>query len=112
MKGDRLGEFEEMVLLAAGVLGKEASAVSIQAVLHERADRRVVLGSLYGALDQLQRKGCLASEVRDATQPRERRKRFFALTERGIETLAAVRQVRERLWAELPMSCGTSTGRR
>ena len=103
MKGERLGEFEEVVLLAAGVLGVEASAVSVHAVLRDRAERTVTLGALYGALDRLERKRYLHSAVRDATQPNERRKRFFCLTQDGIDALAAVRAVRERLWAELPL---------
>lgn len=102
MTGQRLGEFEEVVLLAAAVLRQEASAVSMQALLRERADRKIGLGSLYGALDRLERKGYLVSDVRDTLRPGERRKRFFDLTRDGLAALGATRSIRQQLWADIP----------
>lgn len=101
MKGERLGEFEELVLLVAAVLNADASAVAIQRGLRERARRPASLGAIYAALDRLERKGFLTSEVRDARAAAERRKRFFDLTSRGHEALAESRQVREALYRQV-----------
>ncbi len=107
MPDERLGELEEIVLLAATVLGREASAVSMQAILRARASRKIGLGSLYGALDRLERKGYLRSEVRDSANPGERRKRFFDFTRDGLAALTRARAMRQQLWADIPASVRT-----
>ena len=47
VKGERLGEFEELVLLCVCTLGEEAYAVSIQERLEEAAERSAALGGIY-----------------------------------------------------------------
>ena len=54
-----LGEFEQLVLLAALRLGEDAYALRIAEVLEDRADREMSRGTLCGALDRLERKGFL-----------------------------------------------------
>jgi hypothetical protein len=50
MKGDHLGEFEELVLLAVQGLHTEAYGVSVQQVLSAETSRDVSLGAVYAAL--------------------------------------------------------------
>jgi PadR family transcriptional regulator, regulatory protein PadR len=100
VKGERLGEFEELVLLAVRRLGKEAHSARIREVLAESAGREVTLGAIYTALDRAARKGYAESWVGEPTAERGgRAKRHFALTEAGLGALRENRLVREQLWA-------------
>lgn len=56
-------------------------------------------GTLYGALDRLERKGFVEFEVEPATGERGgRRRRRFHLTAEGLGALEDVRTVMERMW--------------
>lgn len=102
MKGERLGEFEEVVLLAVCNLQPEAYGVSIQETLRTQAERPASVGAIYAALDRLHRKGFVTSHVGGATNARGgRRKRFYQVTNAGLAALAVSRAVRERLWRGL-----------
>ena len=99
MKGERLGEFEEVVLLGIRMHSDEASGVGIQEVLRVDAGRTVSLGAIYAALDRLERKGHVESWLGDPTPVRGgRRKRHYALTPKANEALAESRRVRESMW--------------
>jgi len=99
MKGERLGEFEEVVLLAAYGLGNDAYGVTIQQQLERAIRRNTTIGAVYAALDRLERKGYLSSHVGGATHERGgRRKRFFEITDAGVAALEATRADRERMW--------------
>ena len=102
MKGDKLGEFEELVLLTAYGLDSEAYGVSILEKLEKDASRQASIGAVYAALNRLEKKGCLRSQLGGITRERGgRRKRLFQLTQLGVETLRQMRQVRERIWRQL-----------
>lgn len=99
MKGERLGEFEELVLLSTSWRGEEANAVAIWKVLQTEGERPVSLGAVYAALDRLERKRFVASWLGEPTSvPGGRRKRYYKLTEEGDKALAEVRRIREHLW--------------
>jgi DNA-binding PadR family transcriptional regulator len=102
LKGERLGEFEELILLSVCTLGTNAYGVTIQETLQEQAERSVSIGAVYAALDRLERKGYVESWVGGATAERGgRRKRYFQATDSGVAALAEVRAVRERFWQGL-----------
>lgn len=99
MKGDRLAEFEELVLLTVYGLGEQAYGVTIQEKLERHAERPVSLGAVYAALDRLERKGHLRSSLGGATHERGgRRKRFFAVTRAGLQAVREARRIREKIW--------------
>ena len=99
MKGERLGEFEEIVLLAAYGLGNDAYGVTIQQQLEASVGRGSTIGAVYAALDRLARKGYLSSRVGGATHERGgRRKRFFKSTKAGVAALQTMRADREEMW--------------
>lgn len=99
MKGERLGEFEELVLLAAYSLEGEAYGVTIQQQLEASIGRNTTIGAVYAALDRLERKSFLSSRVGGATNERGgRRKRFFTITESGVSALEEMRADREQMW--------------
>ena len=99
MKGERLGEFEEVVLLGLRSQGADGSAVDIQETLHEVAARSASLGSLYNVLDRLERKKLVQSWIGDPPTGGGRPRRCYALTAAGTRTLEESQRVRERLWA-------------
>jgi len=99
MKGERLGEFEEIVLLATYGLAGEAYGVTIQRRLEAAIGRNATIGAVYSALDRLERKGYLKSRIGGATHERGgRRKRFFTATRQGVKALEAMRADREAMW--------------
>lgn len=100
MKGERLGEFEELVLLCVRQLDEEAHGANVQAALAEHAGRKVTLGAIYAALDRAQRKGLARSWLGEPTATRGgRAKRHYAVTPRGEKQLEESRRVRELLWS-------------
>lgn len=101
MKGERLGEFEELVLLCVRQLGKGAHGSAIQVLLEESAGRQVTLGAIYAALDRAQRKDLINSWLGEPTSVRGgRAKRYYAVTPEGEDALKTSRTIRERLWAQ------------
>lgn len=101
MKGERLGEFEELVLLCVRQLGDDAHGASVQALLAERGDREVTLGAIYAGLDRAQRKGLAESWLGEPTATRGgRAKRHYAVTAEGEDALRESRRIRELLWSE------------
>jgi DNA-binding PadR family transcriptional regulator len=102
MKGDRLGEFEELVLLAVRALAPPVYGVPVQRFIERLAKRRVTMGAVYAALDRLELKGLVRSTQGEAMPIRGgKRKRLFAPTADGIRLLQDLRRVRERIWREI-----------
>jgi PadR family transcriptional regulator PadR len=101
VKGERLGEFEELVLLCVRQLGEGAHGSAIQALLEDGAERQVTLGAIYAALDRAQRKGLTDSWLGEPTAVRGgRAKRYYSVTPEGEDALKTSRTIRERLWAQ------------
>ncbi len=102
MKGEHVGEFEELVLLTVYGLGSEAYGVTIQEALERAAERQVSLGAVYAALDRLERKGYVRSRTGGRTKVRGgRRKRFFSVSRLGAAVLGNIRRIRERMWQQI-----------
>lgn len=101
MKGERLGEFEELILLAVRMEDNEASGVQIQTILESDARRSVSLGAIYAALDRLARKGYVDSWLGEPTPIRGgRRKRVYQVTPRGHDVLKESRDIRNVMWSK------------
>jgi DNA-binding PadR family transcriptional regulator len=99
MKGDRLGEFEELLLLAVLAMDGPPCVVPIQQYLEGISARNVSLGAVYAGLDRLERKGLVRSSFGEATPARGgKRKRVYSVTREGTRTAQAVRQLREAIW--------------
>lgn len=98
----RLREFEELVLLCVLAARPEAYGASIQRVLEEEAGRSATLGAIHTALDRLTHKGLVLSAMGDPKPVRGgHRKRQYELTPSGLEEVANIRRIRERLWKKV-----------
>lgn len=103
MKGDHIGEFEELVLLAVSVLAADAYGVSIKELLDRETRRDVSIGAVYASLDRLEDKQLVRSHETAGEPVRGgRRRRAFDITAEGWRTLRSMRAVRERLWQASP----------
>lgn len=99
MKGERLGEFEELLLLSLQALHDATYVVPVQQYLERTAGRAVSLGAVYAALDRLELKGFVRSSLSEATAERGgKRKRLFSVTREGNRTIQDLRRVREAIW--------------
>ena len=95
-----LGEFEHLVLLAALRLRDQAYAPEIARVLEEHAGREMSRGTLYAALERLEKRGLLAWHTEQGTEERGgKRRRMFTVTEAGAEAVAEARRVLTGLWS-------------
>lgn len=96
--GSRLGELEQLVLLALLRLGKAGYGVSVREELQQRAGRRISLGTVYKTLLRLEAKGLVVATLGDPTPERGgRRKKHYSIStagRRALEhSLAALRKL-------------------
>jgi PadR family transcriptional regulator len=99
VKGDRLGEFEELTLLAVCAIKGETYGVPVQQFVERATGRNVTMGAIYAALVRLEDKEYVRSVLGEAAQVRGgKRKRLYEATAEGIRTVKALRKVRERIW--------------
>ena len=99
---ERLGELEEMVLLAVLRLGGEAYGAALRRELRSRAGRSPSVSTIYITLMRLEAKGLVASRIGESISPRGGRpRRLFTATAAGVEELRAVKVARDRLWEGL-----------
>jgi PadR family transcriptional regulator PadR len=107
MKGDHIGEFEELVLLAVQALGAQpdgAYGVPILLLIQRETARDVSIGAVYAALDRLEAKMLVRSAMTEGAPVRGgRSRRTFEVTADGTRSLREMRRVRDRLWQAAPM---------
>ena len=98
-RNEFLGEFEQIVLLTVARLSDGAYGMAIRQEIEGRVGRSIAIGSVYAALDRMERKGFLTSDVGDPTPVRGgRAKRFYALQAPGAEALRHSYDVLSGLW--------------
>src|SRR5437773_10035535 len=102
-KREQLGNFELMVMLALIRIGENAYGVPISEELEKRTGRDVAIGSVYAALERLEDKGFVTSELGEATPERGgRAKRYFRVTGRGLKEVRAAQTALMSLWQGPP----------
>ena len=85
----KLGEFEQLVLLALLRLRENAYGTTIREEIEKRTEREISIGALYTTLDRLEEQGLIQSRVGEPTPQRGgRRKKYFSLEPLGEEALA------------------------
>lgn len=102
MNRSYLGEFEEIVLLTVAVLEGQAYGVLLAHEITEQTGRPARLNQVHSALQRLEEKGMVKSDMGEPTAERGgRRKRLYSVTAYGQNTLQQVREVRDNLWARM-----------
>lgn len=101
-KGDHLGEFEQLVMLALVRLKDDAYGMRVRREIQSRIERSVSIGSVYATLDRLERKGYVVSSVgRPGERKKGRARKYFRLTPAGAKALLrrqeAIRRMTEGL---------------
>ena len=100
---NHLADPELLVLLALIRLGPEAYGVSITREIELRGRRVFALGNVYAALDRLQARGLVKSELGQSTAERGgRAKRFYRITAKGLREVRATRASLIGLWQGVP----------
>lgn len=103
-RGEYLGEFEQMVLLAVARLGDGAYGMAILEELALRTGQEPAVGSVYAALDRLERQSLVGSGLGEPTPERGgRAKRFFRLQPQGARALTRARKHLDALWDGLEL---------
>lgn len=96
---ERLGEFEQIVLLAVLRLGENAYGVPVRQEIEKRTGRSLTVGALYRTLDRLENKCYVASWFGDPVPERGgRSKRYFRVEPLGIRALRQSRQELAAMW--------------
>jgi len=94
-----LGEFEQMLLLAALRLGDDAYGVALMTELESSVGRRVSRGSVYVTLDRLEEKGWVTSKLSGSRPERGGRpRRLVRVTPQGVDELRRSREALLPLW--------------
>jgi DNA-binding PadR family transcriptional regulator len=92
-KGEGLGEFEYLIMLAVLRLGANAYGMRVRQEIATRTGRDVTIGAVYATLERLADKGLLSAAMSDPTPERGgRAKRSFTLTGAGMEAANRARQ--------------------
>ncbi len=103
-KSEFLGEFEQVVLLVVARLEGGAYGMAIRQEIDKRTRQDVAIGSVYSALDRMEKKGLVASEVGDPTPERGgRAKRYYRLRRPGVLALTRSRDTHAKLWEGLEL---------
>ena len=93
----KLGELEQIVMLAVLRLGENAYGAAIQRELEERAGRGVTIATIYVTLTRLEAKRLVASAFAEGGGERGgRAKRVFRLEPSGLEALRHAREALAR----------------
>ena len=103
MKKYQLGEFEELVVLAIGILNNRAYSVTLKDEIEARTLRTVSLGALHTALKRMEDKGYLKSFAGESSEVRGGRpKRYYEITALGKKAVQYTRSTREEFWRAVP----------
>jgi len=102
MPKEQLGHLELMVLLALLRIESQAYGIPISREIQERTGRDVAIGSVYAALERLERKGLVSSALGDPSPERGgRAKRYFRVTGKGTREVREAQRMLTNMWRNL-----------
>ena len=105
---ERLGAFEQLLLLALVRLGDDTYGVPIREEIEGRTGRLVSPGAIYTALHRLETRGLVRSRLGDASAERGgKRKRLYRLTARGAGAIAQAHSTMAQMAQGLKPKLGT-----
>jgi len=90
----RIGEFEQLLLLALLRLGDKAHGMTLRREIQVRTGRTVSAGAVYTAMERLEARGLVSSEIGEPTPRRGgKARKFYEIEERGAQAVASSYQV-------------------
>jgi len=99
-KGDHLGEFELVVLLALARLDETAYGMSIYDEIVATTGRDVSVPAVYVTLSRLEKKGYVTSRVGESAEDHGgRSKKYYTILPAGLSALTLSRSMYDSLWA-------------
>jgi DNA-binding PadR family transcriptional regulator len=108
-KGDYLGEFELVVLLALARLDQASYGMSIYDEILDTTGRDVSIQAVYVTLNRLEKKGYVSAKLGDSGDERGGRPRkYYTLKAAGATALRNSRAMYDSLWAGVRLRAGTS----
>jgi DNA-binding PadR family transcriptional regulator len=106
-RGEYLGEFEQVVLLAVARLEEEAYGMRVREEIEVRAGRRTSIGAVYATLERLVSKGyARETEMPGGAERSGLARRFYEITPAGKGALEEVRELQARMWSGLKLRPG------
>ena len=107
---DSLSQQELLVVLAIMRLGDEAYGVPIAEEIGKHTGREVVLASVYLALERLEDKKLVRSQLGGATSVRGgRAKLYFKVTAEGVRQVRDAQRALQALWRGIPQLQGSQS---
>ena len=98
-KRDYIGNLELMVMLVLIRLGEKAYGIPIAHEIETKGGREVSFGSIYAALERLEAKGLVSSQLGEPTAERGgRAKKYFSVTSKGVREVRETQRVLKQLW--------------
>jgi len=97
---EMLTKLEELILLSVWRLKEDAYGTTIYRHIRSVTGKKLSLGGVYFPLDRLAKEGYIRIYYGEATE--ERRglsKRYYQLTDKGVEALNDVKRVNDIMWA-------------
>lgn len=106
-KGDNLGEFEQLVMLAILRSDGEAYGMQVLEEIQRTTGRSVTIGAVYGTLERLEEKRFISSAHSKAGSGRSgRARRWFRLEPSGVEALTRAREMLASMWSGVELPAG------
>jgi PadR family transcriptional regulator PadR len=98
-----LTRLEEQILLSVWKLQDEAYGISIYKHIRGTARKKLAIGGIYFPLERLVKKKFLEAYKGEPTPVRGgQSKRYYSLTQLGMEELLANRRIQDAFWENLP----------
>jgi PadR family transcriptional regulator PadR len=106
-KGDWLGEFEQIVMLAVLRLNETAYGMEVRREIALRTGRDTSIGAVYATLDRLESKGYVRSSETEPEGDKGRPRRAYRVTAAGASALDLALSAIARLRQGLRLRPGT-----
>jgi PadR family transcriptional regulator PadR len=97
---EMLTKLEELILLSVWRLKENAYGTTIFRHIQSVTEKKLSLGGVYFPLDRLAKQGYLRAYYGPATDERKGlSKRYYQLTEKGLEALHDAKRVNDVMWS-------------
>ena len=103
--GAELTRLEEQILLTVWRLGVEAYGIAVYDHINRITGKNLAVGGIYYPLERLVKQGYLRAEQGEPTPVRGgKSKRYYRLTELGVEEMLKARKVHQAFWEGIDIS--------